>query len=184
METGHIITCTFETPVGAMVLGSFNDALCLCDWPYRRSRKAVDERIQRGLDAHVRVGSSAVIEEAMIQLEAYFKGTRQTFDLPIRMVGTEFQQRVWKALLDVPYGSTTTYADLTATIAGPTAIRAVASANGANALSIIVPCHRIIGSDGALVGYAGGVPVKRRLLQLERAIAGASAPDLFNGVPA
>ncbi|MBS1941707.1 MAG: methylated-DNA--[protein]-cysteine S-methyltransferase, partial [Bacteroidetes bacterium] len=102
------------------------------------------------------------------------------FDLSLRMVGTDFQQRVWKALLAVPYGTTMSYAELTAKVAEPTAIRAVAAANGANALSILVPCHRIIGSNGEMTGYAGGVGVKRRLLGLEgvrRLVA-----DLFRAV--
>lgn len=169
----------FVTPFGELVLGSYEEELCLCDWRYRRMRDAVDARIKRGLRGSFVEGSSRSIETAMDQLNAYFAGERTTFDLPLRMVGTEFQQRVWNALLAIPYGTTVTYAVLTVSVAEPTAIRAVASANGANALSILVPCHRIIGSSGELVGYAGGLPVKRKLLQLERALLGAVEPDLF-----
>ncbi|MBS0160942.1 MAG: methylated-DNA--[protein]-cysteine S-methyltransferase [Nitrospira sp.] len=143
-------------------------------------RTTIDTRIQRGLQAECAESISPVIEEAKAQLNAYFAGERTTFDLSLRMVGTDFQQRVWKALLAVPYGTTMSYAELTAKVAEPTAIRAVAAANGANALSILVPCHRIIGSNGEMTGYAGGVGVKRRLLGLEgvrRLVA-----DLFRAV--
>ena len=175
-----ILVHPFYTPYGELLLGSFNNELCLCDWRYRRMRSTVDARIQRGLQAEYAEGRSPVIEEAMAQLNAYFAGERTTFNLPLRFVGTDFQQRVWKALLAVPYGSTLSYAALTAQVAEPTAIRAVASANGANALSIIVPCHRIVGSNGELTGYAGGLGVKRRLLGLEGAVLGSVEPDLFS----
>lgn len=166
----------FHTPYGELLLGSFHDALCLCDWRYRRMRTTIDARIQRGLQAGYVEGDSPVIEEAIVQLNAYFAGERKTFELPLRLVGTEFQQRVWKALREVPYGTTSTYMALTAQVAEPGAIRAVASANGANALSILVPCHRIIGSNGELTGYAGGLAAKRKLLELEGA---AGQRELF-----
>lgn len=172
----------FHTPFGELLLGSFNNELCLCDWRYRRMRSTIDARIQRDLQTEYVEGGSPVIEETKAQLNAYFTGERTTFDLALRLVGTDFQQRVWKSLLAVPYGTTLSYAAMTAQVAEPTAIRAVASANGANALSIIVPCHRIIGSKGELTGYAGGIPAKRKLLQLERTSAGDPEPDLFSAM--
>ena len=175
-----ILVHPFHTPFGELLLGSFNNELCLCDWRYRRMRTAIDARIQRGLQAAYMDGVSPVIEETITQLHAYFAGERTAFNLPLRLVGTDFQQLVWKALLAVPYGTTLSYAALTAQVAEPTAIRAVASANGANALSILVPCHRIIGSNGELTGYAGGVGVKRRLLQLEGADKRQQWTDLFS----
>jgi methylated-DNA-[protein]-cysteine S-methyltransferase len=180
MSPQRILVRSFHTPFGELLLGSFGDELCLCDWRYRRMRAAVDGRIQRGLGAAYEEGASVVIEAAMEQLNAYFTGARTTFDVPLRMVGTDFQQRVWQALLTVPFGTTDTYAGLTAKVAEPAAIRAVASANGANAFSIIVPCHRIVGSSGELVGYAGGLPAKKRLLQLEGAWPNAMTVDLFS----
>jgi methylated-DNA-[protein]-cysteine S-methyltransferase len=170
----NILTRSFSTPYGELILGSYNDELCLADWRYRRMRDAVDTRIKRGLNAGYEEGTSPVIEETMAQLNGYFAGDRKTFDVPLRFVGTDFQQRVWQALLNVPYGRTSTYALLTDQVAQGTAIRAVAAANGANAISIIVPCHRIVGSSGELVGYAGGLSVKKKLLQLE----GAALPKL------
>lgn len=101
------------------------------------------------------------------QLTEYFAGTREDFDLELDPVGTEFQQRVWTRLRAIPYGETLTYAELAEAIGKPTAVRAVASANARNPLSILIPCHRVVGSDGRLTGYAGGVENKRRLLDLE-----------------
>ena len=170
------------TSYGELLLGAFEDRLCLCDWRYRRMRSTVDARVQRGLNATYVEGTSSVIGTAVAQLNEYFSGERKTFDLPLRMVGTDLQQRVWEALLTVPYGTTETYASLTNKVAEQTAIRAVASANGANALAIIVPCHRIIGTSGELVGYAGGLATKRKLLQLERAVIGPAELDLFSAV--
>lgn len=174
-----IVTRSFRTPCGELLLGAFNGKLCLCDWRYRRMRTTIDARIRRGLQAEVEEGDAPVIYGAIKQLEAYFAGERHTFDLPLRFVGTDFQQRVWKALQEIPYGATITYAELASMVGEPSAVRAVASANGANALSIIVPCHRVIGSDGSLTGYAGGLGAKRKLLQLEGADIVQATPDLF-----
>ncbi len=109
---------------------------------------------------------------AVSQLQAYFDGTRQTFDFPINPAGTTFQQAVWRALLDVPYGTTASYLTLTRRIGDEKAIRAVAAANGRNPLWIVVPCHRIIGSDGSLTGYAGGLWRKQWLIDHERVQSG------------
>ncbi len=175
----RIITHAWATPFGELLLGSWGEELCLCDWRYRRMRTAVDARIQRGLGAEYVVGNSAVIVRAKEELEGYFNGERKEFSIPLRLVGTPFQRTVWQALLNVPYGTASTYQGLTQQVAEPTAIRAVASANGANGLSIFVPCHRIIGRVGALVGYAGGLSAKRQLLQLEGAMS-TTTPDLFS----
>lgn len=157
----------FATPVGELILGSFGDKLCLCDWRYRKMRTEVDARITEGLEATYLPAETTVIERAKAQLTEYFAGKRKEFDLPLLMVGTPFQQGVWNALLQIPYGKTETYLGLSKCLNNPKAIRAVASANGANAIAIIVPCHRIVGSKGELVGYAGGLPAKRKLLNLE-----------------
>jgi methylated-DNA-[protein]-cysteine S-methyltransferase len=106
--------------------------------------------------------------EVRAQLDAYFDGKRRSFDLALAPRGTEFQRRVWRALASIPYGTTTTYADIARSIGRPKAVRAVGAANGKNPLSIVVPCHRVVGKDGTLTGYAGGLSRKRRLLELER----------------
>lgn len=179
-----IVVRPFTTPFGELLMGSYDERLCLCDWRYRRMRTAVDARIQRGLNAAYVEGSSAVIEQAMDELNAYFAGGLTSFDVPVRFVGTDFQQSVWRALTALPYGTTTTYVALTVQVAPMTAIRAVASANGANAHSIIVPCHRVVGSSGELVGYAGGLPVKKKLLELEGALPTVHELDLFSSIDA
>jgi O-6-methylguanine DNA methyltransferase len=101
-------------------------------------------------------------------LDAYFAGTLRTFELPLLMSGTPFQRRVWQALLDIPYGETWSYKQLAERIGQPSAVRAVALANGANRIAIVIPCHRVIGADGSLTGYGGGLWKKQRLLELER----------------
>jgi len=102
------------------------------------------------------------------QLAEYFAGNRRTFDVPLRLEGTPFQQRVWRELVQIAFGTTISYAELARRVGNPTASRAVGNANGRNPISIIVPCHRVIGADGKLTGYAGGVEQKRRLLEWER----------------
>jgi methylated-DNA-[protein]-cysteine S-methyltransferase len=111
----------------------------------------------------------APLAEATDQLAAYFAGVRREFDLWLAPQGTAFQRRVWAALAAIPYGGTTTYGKLAAEIGHPGSARAVGAANGANPLAIVVPCHRVIGGDGALTGYAGGLAAKRLLLELEGA---------------
>jgi methylated-DNA-[protein]-cysteine S-methyltransferase len=115
-------------------------------------------------------GDAPVLAETERQLGEYFAGQRQEFDLPLALKGTPFQRCVWEALLGVGYGQTVSYGQLADQIGKPTAARAVGLANGRNPVSIIVPCHRVIGSDGSLTGYGGGLPNKRRLLDLERQV--------------
>jgi len=110
---------------------------------------------------------SEVIEKTIVQMQEYFSGERKVFDIPLLMVGTDFQRSVWDGLMKIPYGTTASYLELAKNIGNEKAVRAVASANGANSISIMIPCHRIIGSNGDLVGYAGGLPAKKKLLELE-----------------
>ena len=113
--------------------------------------------------------------EAVRQLEAWFAGERRAFDLPLALHGTSFQRAVWSALLDVPYGTTTTYTALAAAAGRPLAVRAAGAANGRNPISVVVPCHRVVGLDGRLRGYAGGTSAKARLLDHERRVLGSTA---------
>lgn len=114
----------------------------------------------------------AIITSAQEQLAQYFEGVRREFTLPLDLVGTPFQQSVWRALCSVDYATTISYRELATRVGRPAAIRSAAAANGANPVSIIVPCHRILGSDGSLTGYAAGLEIKRALLELERSVAG------------
>ena len=163
----------FKSEYGELILGAYQQQLCLCDWRYRKMRKQVDVRVQRLLDACYVEQSDPVIEQTVSQLEEYFAGTRQSFSVDLCLAGTEFQQQVWRELIGIEYGQRATYAELATKMGNLKAIRAVAAANGANAISIIVPCHRIIGSDGKLVGYAGGLAAKQKLLELESQTIGA-----------
>lgn len=156
-----------KTPVGELILGEYNNQLCLADWRYRKMRSAIDKRIQKGLKAEYIEENGEIITKTIHQLNEYFNGERQEFDIPILFVGSDFQKQVWQALVKTPFGTTETYLGLTQKLGNEKAIRAVATANGANAISILVPCHRIIGSDGDMVGYAGGISAKKKLLELE-----------------
>ena len=158
---------TYKSPIGEMLLASYGGKLCMVDFKYRRMRTGIDKRIQKGLNAEYIEQSSVVIEETIKQLQEYFAGERKAFDIPLLTVGTAFQKSVWEGLMKIPYGTTASYLELSKNIGNEKAVRAVASANGANAIGIIIPCHRIIGSNGDLVGYAGGLPAKKKLLELE-----------------
>ena len=157
----------YDSPVGEILLGSYDGKLCISDWKYRKMRRAIDSRVQKSLQAEYVEKSSEVIEETIKQLEEYFAHKRKVFDIPLLMLGTDFQKSVWEGLIKIPYGKTASYLKLAKNIGNEKAVRAVATANGANAISILIPCHRIIGSDGSLTGYAGGLDVKRKLLELE-----------------
>ncbi len=158
----------YKTRIGELILGSFEGNLCLLDFRYRKMRTAIDSRIKSGLNADFILRDDEILGETRKQLDEYLCGNRIFFDIPVLMVGTDFQKSVWYALLQVPYGKTASYLDLAKAIANEKSVRAVAGANGANAIAIIIPCHRIIGSDGELVGYGGGVAVKKLLLDLEQ----------------
>lgn len=166
----NIITRKYEAPCGVLVLGSLGDKLCLCDWQVERHRAYVDKRLCRMLDAEFIEGTSAVIDNAVAQLDEYFAGKRMAFDIPLLFAGTDFQKKVWNALLSIPFGKTISYGEMARRICMPKAVRAVANANGANSLSIFAPCHRVIGSDNSLTGYGGGLATKEYLLKLEKAI--------------
>lgn len=168
MKTKPIITTRcYASPAGELLLGSMDGQLCLCDWLTEKHHERVLSRLRRQLGAEVRLGTSAVIEEAARQLDEYFAAKRTTFHLPLLTVGTDFQKTVWRELLNIPYGATLSYGELARRIGRPTSFRAVANANGANALSIVIPCHRVVGTGHQLGGYGGGVEAKRLLLALE-----------------
>ena len=152
----------YESPCGVLMLGSFGDKLCLCDWQVEKHRDHVDRRLKRILRAEFEEGTSEVIEKAVEQLDDFFD-----FDVPLLFVGTDFQKTVWNELLKIPFGQTISYGEMARRIGMPEAVRAVANANGANSMSIFAPCHRVIGSDRSLTGYGGGLDAKRMLLELE-----------------
>ena len=158
----------YISEIGELIIGSFDNRLCLLDFRQRKTRTAVDNRLKKGLNSEFVEKQTELIEITKKQIDEYLAGKRREFDIPLLMVGTEFQKSVWKELMKLSYGETSTYLQLAKSINKKSAVRAVANATGANAIGLIIPCHRIIGSNGELVGYAGGLPVKRRLLELEK----------------
>jgi len=157
----------FQTCIGKMISGSFDNQLCLLDFRDRHLRTNVDNRLKNGFSADFIEQDDVILEQTRTEVEEYLEKKREVFDLPIVMVGTPFQKKVWNALLQVPYGTTLSYLQLARTIGNKKAVRAVAGANAANAIGLIIPCHRIIAADGSLGGYAGGIAIKKQLLQLE-----------------
>lgn len=175
----QIKTTSYKSPVGELILGDFRGEICLCDWRFRKMRPNIDKRIQGSLGAPYHSETTELLKETSRQLDAYFKRDLKVFNLPLNLVGSDFQKQIWNELLKIPYGSTSNYTVLSEAYGDIKAIRAVASANGANAISIIVPCHRVVGSDGSLTGYAGGLPAKKKLLELEDALPGKEQLQLF-----
>lgn len=164
----EIVVKEYDAPCGRLVLGALGNRLCLCDWVHGKHREQNEQRLKRILSADFHTGTSPLLDAAALQLDEYFAGQRRRFDIPLLLTGTEFQKKVWQALLEIPYGATISYGELASRIGMPHAVRAVANANGANAISIFAPCHRVIGSDNSLTGYAGGLPAKQYLLGLEQ----------------
>jgi methylated-DNA-[protein]-cysteine S-methyltransferase len=165
METIHITY--YQSPVGEMMLGVHQDHLVMADWRYRKMRQAIDSRIKNYTKSSIIESKHSLHHATIEQLEEYFTKKRTTFDLPIAFLGTPFQIGVWKQLLKIPYASQMSYSQFASSLDHPKAVRAIGTAIGANALSIIVPCHRVVGQNGDLVGYAGGLSAKKSLLQLE-----------------
>jgi AraC family transcriptional regulator of adaptative response/methylated-DNA-[protein]-cysteine methyltransferase len=167
------------TPLGAMLAGATDEALCLLEYSDRRMLELQLRRIIKELDCRVVPGSNPVLEKLAGELEAYFAGRLERFETPLRAPGTPFQEAVWERLLRIPHGATTSYGALAAELGRPTASRAVARAVGDNRIAIVIPCHRVVGSDGSLTGYGGGLWRKQRLLELERgSAAGAGVQQL------
>ena len=166
----HINIQYFNSSCGLFVLASFGDKLCLCDWSNNPCAERNQRRIERYLNASFKIETTSVLEEAKRQLDGYFAGNRKAFTIPLHLVGTDFQQQVWNELLNIPYGATISYKEIAQNIGKPKAVRAVAGAIGANGISILIPCHRVIGSDKSLTGYAGGLKAKKMLLQIETQI--------------
>ena len=157
----------YLSPCGELLLGSLGEKLCLCNWTKEKHPGRVDKRLQTLLKAEYEERESDITREAARQLDEYFRHERQQFTLPLLLAGTEFQQSVWRQLLEIPYGQTISYGEMAQRLGMPKAVRAVANANGANAISLFAPCHRVIGSDGSLTGFGGGIDAKRFLLELE-----------------
>ncbi len=170
-----------DTPLGKMQMGATDDGICLFDFQYRRSIDAIKKRIETNTGQLFEDGSHAYFDLLEGQISEYFAGTRRVFDLPLHLVGTPFQISVWKALQEIPYGETRSYKSQSIYMGAEKAIRAVAGANGENGIAIIIPCHRVIGENGSLTGYGGGLPKKKWLLEHEQKHSGKSTQgELFS----
>jgi len=167
-----------NTPCGEIILAASGDELCLCIWSGMPCGERCRRRLAQYLNARFIMKSSPVLERTKRQLEEYFAGIRQTFSVPLLPVGTDFQKRVWQALQEIPYGETRTYKDIARYIDTPQSVRAVGRAIGANGIGILIPCHRVVGSDRSLTGFAGGTEVKKYLLDMEARTAHAKADRL------
>jgi methylated-DNA-[protein]-cysteine S-methyltransferase len=159
-STKRYVWKKMDSPVGQLTLIGTDAGMAAILWENDRA-----ERLQLTLD--VETPAHPVLLEAERQLSEYFGGRREAFDLPLDVAGTPFQRRVWKALRTIPFGETRSYGQIAAQIGSPRAVRAVGAANGRNPLPIVAPCHRVIGSNGTLTGFAGGLETKAQLLALE-----------------
>ncbi|MCK4538652.1 MAG: methylated-DNA--[protein]-cysteine S-methyltransferase, partial [Candidatus Krumholzibacteria bacterium] len=159
----------FTTPIGPMFACASSEGVCLLDFTDRRMLETEFKDLRKRLNAVILPGENRYLDHVQSEMQEYFAGKRKSFSVPLHTPGTDFQNSVWKILQEIPYGETRSYKQQAIAIGNPKAVRAVASANGYNRVGIIIPCHRVIGSDGSLTGYGGGLHRKRWLLDLEKA---------------
>lgn len=167
-KSKQLITITrISTPLGPMLAGATDEGICLFDFAERRMMESIMKRIQTGLNATMLPGDHVHFKILNEQMTEYFNGTRREFDLPLHLIGTPFQKQVWQGLQQISYGTTRSYKNQSIFLGNEKAIRAVARANGENGIAIIIPCHRVIGENGHLTGYGGGLGKKKWLLDHE-----------------
>lgn len=179
-RTAHPIArvAELETAVGPMIAAASDSHLVLLEFAHRKTLDRQLERATRATGLRFEPGDSPILDQLRRELAEYFRGGRRTFDIPLHAPGTPFQMRVWAELLRIPPGATTTYGRIARAIGHPSAVRAVARANGDNRIAILIPCHRVIGSDGSLTGYGGGLARKKKLLDLEARVDAPRLPGL------
>ena len=167
-----IKTTTIETPIGEMAAAATKEGICLLEFTSRPALESEFNKLALSFNETVKSGSNKHLRALKKQLKEYFRGKRKEFSLPLITPGSDFQLAVWDELRKIPYGKTISYLELAKSIKNPGAVRAVAAANGSNRISIIIPCHRVIGSDGNLIGYGGGLDKKRWLIDHESKYSG------------
>lgn len=163
-----VVIDSIESPVGTLIAGGDDRGVCLLEFTDRHKIEPQIEDLSRRLGRPLVPGEHRHLARLRLELAEYFGGRRREFEVPIHASGTPFQERVWKELLLIPYGETRSYEQIARRIGAPNAVRAVGSANGRNPISIVIPCHRVVGKDGSPVGYGGGIHRKEWLLDLER----------------
>lgn len=159
-----------ETPLGEMIACATNKGICLLEFNNRKNIEGQFQKTEKELNSIIVEEDNIHFDLLKKELAAYFRRELNQFTVPLDLIGTEFQKKVWQALLTIPYGKTVSYLQQSEAMGNPLSIRAVANANGMNKIAIIVPCHRVIGSNGKLTGYAGGLERKRWLLNMEKGI--------------
>lgn len=172
----HVTEIT--TPIGEMVAAATDTHLLLFEFAHRDMLDVQLARVRRAVPSVFEQGESPVFDQLRSEIDEYFAGRRRSFGIPLHVPGTPFQERVWAELQRIPIGTTTSYARVADAIGRPSAVRAVARANGDNRIAIIIPCHRVIGSDGSLTGYGGGLWRKKKLLELEAGMVALRLPGL------
>ena len=170
MKTQELFFTHMQTPIGSLLLAGEEKCLHYLSFPEGKMSFGPDESwVQR----------DDILGEVRAQLKAYFAGELRKFDLPLKLSGTNFQNKTWQTLATIPFGQTRTYGWLAKAVGSPRASRAVGAANGANPIPIILPCHRVVGANGSLTGFGGGLPVKKYLLELEGVQSEADQMKLF-----
>lgn len=167
-----ITTTWIETPLGLMVAGCHGNSLCLLEFSDRRMLKTEYKILSKYFKSEISEGEDPLFSKLRYELNEYFTGNRKEFSVPLTFSGTEFQKRVWTGLLKIRFGTTRSYKEQSIALGKAESVRAVANSNGMNKISIIVPCHRVIGEDGHLTGYGGGLWRKRWLLDHEKKFSG------------
>ena len=180
MDTNCIAYRIVDTPIAQFVAGATIKGCCVFEFADRGGMEKIKVRVLKRYRMEMIENDSPIIDTMIAQVNEYFTGKRKEFALPFDLKGTRFELAVWDQLLKIPYGETRSYGQLAAILGKPGASRAVGRANGANYVSVIVPCHRVIEADGSLRGYGGGLWRKKYLLDLERKYAGVPAGDLFS----
>ncbi len=175
-----IMTVAIQSPIGEIIAGATNDGLCLLEFNDRKRAAREQKDLVRIMGEAIVEGNSEHLELIRKELSEYFEGQRKVFTVPLVTPGTEFQQSVWKELLKIPFGKTRSYQEQASALGSPGSVRAVANANGMNRIAIVIPCHRVIGSDGRLTGYGGGLARKKWLLDHEKKYSGKAVEmELF-----
>jgi len=174
----RVVVTRLLTPLGPMIAGATDDGICLLEFADRRGLEAQLRRLSKQVGRAFVPGSNAMIERLDHELRAYFDGELKEFGVPLVIGGTEFQRRAWECLQRIPFAETRSYEEQGRAMGSPGAARAVGRANGDNRIAIVIPCHRVVGANGRLTGYGGGLWRKRELLEHEQRIAGALQPRL------
>ena len=167
-----IVTVKIESPIGELIAGATEEGICLLEFNDRRRAARECRDLVKLLRQPLEEGDNVHLQNLRKQLDDYFNGDLKKFTVPLVTPGTDFQQEVWKELLEIPFGKTRSYQEQADALNKPDSVRAVANANGMNRISIVIPCHRVIGSDGRLTGYGGGLKRKKWLLDHEKKYSG------------